>query len=125
YEIHWQIIPNLAMDVVVPLLARLTDIYHAGQAYVVMSFVLTATGIFALNRVLFGRWSVFCIPALPFLYNRIFLVGGVNYWFGVGLAFWALAIWVLLRERPWPYRLLTSTGFALALFFSHLFALGI
>ena len=28
YDIHWQIIPNLIMDMVVPLLTRVTDIYH-------------------------------------------------------------------------------------------------
>ena len=45
YDIHWQIIPNLVMDMVVPLLGRVTDIYHAGQAFTVICFVLLATGI--------------------------------------------------------------------------------
>ena len=125
YDIHWQIIPNLIMDMVVPLLTRVTDIYHAGQIYTVICLALLATGIFALNRALFGGWSVLGIAALPFLYNHIFFLGYMNYLFGVGLALWAAAVWVLLRDRPWPWRLLASALFAVALFFSHLVAAGI
>src|SRR5262245_44869392 len=31
YELHWQVIPNLAMDLVVPSLARIVNVYLAGQ----------------------------------------------------------------------------------------------
>jgi hypothetical protein len=123
YEIHWQIIPNLIMDMVVPLLTRVTDIYHAGQAFAVICVLLVATGVLALNRALFGGWPVIGLAALPLLYNHIFLVGLMNYWFGVGLALWAMAAWVALRERPW--RLLASAIFAVGLFFSHIFAVGV
>jgi hypothetical protein len=125
YEIHWQIIPNLVMDLVVPSLARVVDIYHAGQIYAAVCLALVATGIFALNRAVFGRWTPWPIAALPFLYNHIFFLGYMNYWFGVGLALWAASLWVVLRDRPWPWRLTASTLFATALFFSHLFAAGI
>jgi hypothetical protein len=125
YAIHWRIIPNLAMDLVVPQLARIVDIYHAGQIYAVASLALAASGVFALNRALLGRWSVLSIAALPFLYNHIFFLGSLNYWSGVGLALWAAAAWVRLRDRAWPWRLAVSTLFATALFFSHLFAAGI
>jgi hypothetical protein len=123
YEIHWQIIPNLIMDMVIPLFARVTDIYHAGQAFTVICVLLVATGVLALNRALFGGWPVIGLAALPLLYNHIFLVGLMNYWFGVGLALWATAAWVALRERPW--RLLASAIFAVGLFFSHIFAVGV
>src|SRR5690349_24835884 len=35
YEIDWQIIPNLAMDLIVPLLGQFTSIYVAGQIFTV------------------------------------------------------------------------------------------
>jgi len=123
YEIHWQIIPNLIMDMVVPLLARVTDIYHAGQAFTVICVLIVATGVMALNRALFGGWPVIALAALPLLYNHIFLVGLMNYWFGVGLALWATAAWVALRERP--SRFVVSAVFAVGLFFSHIFAVGV
>jgi hypothetical protein len=125
YDIHWQIIPNLIMDLTVPLLARVMDIYHAGQAFLVLCVLLVATGVFALNRALFRSTPVIGIAGLLLLYNHIFLVGLINYWFGVGLVLWAMAAWVALRERPWPWRVVVSTLFALALFTSHIFAVGI
>jgi hypothetical protein len=125
YEIHWQIIPNLIMDLIVPPLAHLIDVYRAGQAFTVVCVLLAATGVLALNRALFRGWPVIGLAALPLLYNHIFLVGLMNYWFGVGLALWAMAAWVALRERWWPWRLLAATLFALALFFCHIFAAGV
>ncbi|HEY6858280.1 MAG TPA: hypothetical protein VI358_00635, partial [Pseudolabrys sp.] len=35
YEIEWQVIPNLTMDLIVPLLARVMNIYRAGQVFIV------------------------------------------------------------------------------------------
>jgi hypothetical protein len=125
YDIHWQIIPNLVMDLVVPLFARVTDIYHAGQGFTVLCVLLAATGVFALNRALFGGWPTIGLAALPLLYNHIFLIGLMNYWFGVGLALWATAAWIALRERWWPWRFLASALFAVGLFFSHIFAVGV
>ena len=125
YEIDWQIIPNLAMDLIVPFLGRFANIYLAGQIFTVGVFALIISGTLALNRALIGRWSVLPFVALPLLYNYIFLVGLMNYMFGVGLALWAMATWIWLRERSWPLRLAVSAAFAVALFFCHLSALGI
>jgi hypothetical protein len=125
YEIDWQLIPNLMMDLVVPPLQRLMNVYVAGQFYIALSFVMIMSGTLALNRQLFGRWSVLPLIAFPLLYNKIFLVGTLNYVFGIGLCLWALAVWVQLRERNVMLRLAASTAFVLALFLCHLFALGL
>ena len=125
YEIDWQVIPNLMMDLVVPPLVRVMNVYLAGQIYTIMSFVLILSGTLALHRQLFGRWSVLPLIAFPLLYNNVFLVGTMNYVFGIGLALWALASWVWLRERNLVLRLLVSTLFIVGLFFCHLFAVGI
>jgi len=125
YEIDWQIIPNLMMDLVVPILARATNIYLAGQIFTVVCFFSIASGVLLLNRSLFGRWSPVPLIALPLLYNHVFLFGVMNYVFGIGLTLWALSAWILLRERAWPWRLSVSLLFAFALFFCHLFALGL
>jgi hypothetical protein len=125
YEIDWQIIPNLMMDLVVPRLTALMTIYHAGQVFTIATFVLIGSGTLTLNRALFGTWSVLPIIALPLLYNHMFLIGVMNYLFGIGLALWGLALWIMLRERFWPFRLLVSAAFVLALFFCHLFAVGV
>jgi hypothetical protein len=124
YEVNWQIIPNLMMDMIVPNLVRVMNVYAAGQAYTIASFVLIMSGTFALNRQLHGRWSVLPLVAFPLLYNYIFLIGTMNYVFGIGLSLWALVTWIALRERHMALRLMVSSLFVIALFFCHLFALG-
>ncbi len=125
YEIQWQIIPNLVMDLVVPVLARAISIYHAGQLFLISTFVLILSGTLALNRALSGRLSALPLVAAPLLYNAVMLVGVMNYFFGVGVALWALAAWIALRERAWYARLGVAAVFVIALFFCHLFAVGL
>jgi hypothetical protein len=125
YEIDWQVIPNLTMDLIVPLLARFMNVYLAGQVFIVAMFVLIISGILALNRALIGRWSVLPLFAMPLLYNYVFLVGLMNYIFGVGISLWALTGWIVVREYVWPIRLMLSAACVVILFFCHLSALGI
>jgi hypothetical protein len=125
YEIDWQLIPNLMMDLIVPSLMRVVNIYLAGQIYTILSFVLILSGTVALHRQLFGRWSVLPLIGFPLLYNNVFLVGTMNYVFGIGLALWALTTWIWLRERNLALRLAVSTLFIFGLFFCHLFVVGV
>lgn len=125
YEVDWQIVPNLMMDLIVPTLSRLTGIYLAGQVFTIATFALILSGGLALNRALFGRWSLLPLIAAPLLYNYVFLTGVMNYLFGIGIALWATAAWITLREHAWPWRMATSAVFVIALFFCHLFALGV
>jgi hypothetical protein len=124
YQVDWQVIPNLMMDMILPALVRIMSIYAAGQAYMIASFVLILSGTFALNRQLHGRWSVLPLAAFPLLYNYVFLVGTMNYVSGIGLSLWALVAWIALRERNLLLRLTVSALFVAGLFFCHLFALG-
>jgi hypothetical protein len=125
YEIDWQLIPNLMMDLIVPLFVRVMSVYQAGQIYTLMCFALIVSGTMALHRQLFGRWSALPLIAFAFLYNDVFFVGTMNYDFGIGLMLWALAAWVALRERSLALRLPVSTVFVLGLFCCHLFVLGV
>ncbi|SDR62410.1 hypothetical protein SAMN05519103_07904 [Rhizobiales bacterium GAS113] len=125
YEIDWEIVPNLMMDLTVPYLVRFMNIYTAGQIFLISIFVLIMSGTLALHRSLHGRWSVLPLIAFPLLYNRVFLIGVANYQFGIGLALWGMAAWIGLREKAWPLRFLVAAIFVLVLFFCHLFAVGV
>ena len=125
YEIDWAPVPNLMMDIVVPMLARFMSVYLAGQIFLLSMLALMLSGGLALNRALFGRWSAFPLIAAPLLFNHVFLEGLTNFIFGIGLALWALAAWVALRERHWSLRLGVSAVFVIALYFCHLSALGV
>jgi hypothetical protein len=125
YQVDWQVIPNLMMDLIVPILQRVMNVYLAGQTYTIICFVLILSGTLALNRQLYGHWSVLPLVAFPLLYNSVFLVGTMNYVFGIGLSLWALVAWAALRERPMVLRLTVSTLFVLLLFFCHLYSVGV
>jgi hypothetical protein len=101
------------------------NVYLAGQLYTLLSFALIVSGTLVLHRRLFGRWSPLPLLAFPLLYNNVFLVGTMNYVAGIGLMLWAVTAWIALRERSWLIRLPLSAAFVLALFFCHLFALGV
>ncbi len=125
YEIDWEILPNLMMDLIVPIIAKFVNVYLASQIFTVMIFFLIMSGTFVLNRALFKRWSMLPLVAFPLLYNYMFLIGVMNYFFGIGLSLYALAVWVMLREKPWPARYVLSAAFALALYLCHLFTVGV
>ena len=67
------------MDLVVPVLAAGDERLSRGQIYTIMCFVLILSGTLALNRRLYGHWSVLPLIAFPLLYNNVFLVGTMNY----------------------------------------------
>ena len=69
-----------------PVLEQVMNIYVAGQVYTIASFVLILSGTLALNRRLYGHWSVLPLIAFPLLYNNVFLVGTIPEARGHGLA---------------------------------------
>jgi len=122
YAVHWTALPNLAMDLVVPLFARVMPLPWAGKIFILASFALTAGGVASVHRIAAGRWTLWPLTAFLFLYSRILLWGFLNYLFGIGLALVGLAAWMALAERPPWLRLLVGALFALATFFAHLMA---
>ena len=125
YEIAWRPLPNLAMDAIVPVLARVMPLAWAGKAFVLLTLFLLAGGAALLHRVLFGAWSAWSCLAFLLLYSRSFLWGFLNYLFGLGLGLLALALWIALARRPAALRVAAGAVLALALFFAHLLAFGL
>jgi hypothetical protein len=124
YAIAWQPLPNLAMDLTVPHLARWMPLAWAGKAYVVVTLCLMSGGAAVLHRALYGRWSAWPLLAFLLIYDHALLWGFLNYLSGIGVSLFALAAWIALRPRPW-LRFPLCAIFALVLFFSHLLAFGL
>ncbi|MBP0651317.1 hypothetical protein J8J40_30095, partial [Mycobacterium tuberculosis] len=59
YAIDWQLIPNLAMDVLVPPLARLIGVIPAGQVFMAAIIFLMVTGPFAVSHAVYRRLTAF------------------------------------------------------------------
>ncbi|MEI6558477.1 MAG: hypothetical protein WCO00_08705 [Rhodospirillaceae bacterium] len=125
YGIQWAVIPNLVMDLIVPVIGKYLNIYLAGQTFVVLVMAVQVSGCFALHYAIYRRWSAWPLVGFLFLYNNIMLFGFMNYLFGLGVALWGLAAWVMLRNRPAWLRTLASVATVLVLFTCHLFDVGV
>lgn len=125
YAIEWKLIPNLAMDLIVPLFGRVLDVYHAGQVFTALTVLAMVTGPMAVHMALYGRSNAFPLTAFVVVYNGIFLYGMMNFLLGVGLAMWGLAAWISIREKRLWLRLVVSAVFCLLLYVCHLYAVGL
>jgi hypothetical protein len=125
YEVHWTLIPNLAMDIIVPPLVSVFGIYGAGKLFLLVIIALLVTGPHAIHRALYNRLSPWPFVACLFIYNESFSGGLTNYLFGVGVALWGIAAWIMLARAPVVVRAAVSSVFITVLYLSHLAAAGI
>lgn len=125
YQVTWALYPNLAMDLIVPRLARFISVEAATRTFYLLAQILVVTGAVAIERVVKGRVHISGFFALMFLYSLPFAWGFVNFEFGLGIALWGIACALILEERSWAVRLAAHAAFIALLFFAHFFTLGI
>jgi len=121
----WQFGTNLAMEVVVPILARWMDLLFAFKIFISLATLLMTTGAVALGRVVNGRFSYLLLGVLLFTQNFLFFYGLLNYIFGLGVAFWLLATWVHVRNRHSLYCWIGFSLGCIVVYFCHLGAFGV
>jgi hypothetical protein len=122
YNVHWVLVPNLASEVIVPLLGRVLPLETAAKLFLTAAVVMWVLGPAAIQQALFGRIGPAALAAALFAYNANFTWGFFNYYFSAGVCFVLFAAWIATMNRRTP---LIIAGFALAvsfLFVCHLFA---
>jgi hypothetical protein len=125
YQVHWNFNTNLAMELIVPPLARLVGLVAAGKTFLLLSQLLVVGGAMALERVVRGTLKFSPFAAVTFLYSLPFAWGFTNFEFGLGVALCAIATWLSLETRPLFARAIVHSVFVVILFVAHLFALGV
>src|SRR5437763_7248111 len=125
YEVRWAPLPNLAGDIIVPLLARAMPVAIAGKLFLVMIFALILGGAMWLNRIVAGIWRFWPLLATAFLYNLQLRWGFLNYLFGLGIALCGAALWLALERARLLLRVVASMLVALLCYFSHISAFGV
>ena len=120
YDIAWFLTPNLGMDIVVPSMGRLLGAEAATRIFLVVSMMLIMTGSVAIEVAVKKRISPASLIAPLFTYNAAFLLGFLNFMFSFGLALWAIALWIALRNSRFLVRALPHIIFLPVLFISHL-----
>lgn len=122
YHLHWDFVPNLASEVLVPWLARLTGLVAATKLFLTAAIFLWVLGPGAVHRALYGRTGIAPLFGTFFAYNANFTWGFFNYYFSTGLSFAIFAAWIATDKHNGALRL---AGFTLAitiLYFCHIFA---
>lgn len=124
YASQFDLIPNLAMDVIVPWLAKVMPLETAGQAFLALILLSTLASVSYLYRVLFERWSLWPLTAGLLLYHGSFMAGLINFSLGVSLVPGALGLWIALRYASPAMRMIVGMLLAFTLFFCHIIAFG-
>jgi hypothetical protein len=123
YAARWAIIPNLAMDAILPPLIRIMPVHIAGRLLIGFALLLPVVGAVLYSRALFGRFSLWCLGTSLATANGLFLLGFMNFQISLGLAPLCAAAWLHWRER-YPVCVAAFGALAAAaLFFSHLMGL--
>ena len=125
YEISFALYPNLAMDLIVPQLARFLEVERATRFFFLGSQVLIVAGAITLEWTIKRRHEMAGFAALLALPSMPFSFGFTNFEFGLGVALFGIASWIACEHRRWQVRLAIHALFVCALFVAHLFALGI
>jgi hypothetical protein len=125
YQVVWALYPNLAMDLLIPQMARLIGVETASRVFLLLSQILIVSGAAAIERVVQGRIQIAGFAAVMFLYCLPFTWGFLNFEFGLGLALCGIAAMLMVQERAWLVRFGINAIIVAALFAAHFFALGI
>jgi hypothetical protein len=125
YTVHWRILPNLAMDLIVPPLARAMPIEEAGRVFLALTMLALLGGTVALHRVLHGRLAIWPVWAVLFIYNAALFRGFVNFLFATGIYLFAFSGWIAARHWRTGPRILVFSVAATLLAALHLFAFGL
>lgn len=103
-----RLLPDLGMDLVVPILRRHFSLAVSGKLFLTALLALYCTGSVVLGAALLGRLSLRSVLLWPAFYNTTLLWGLINYVTGVCLfIFWAaLLIYTVSHDerRPHPAR---------------------
>lgn len=124
YEIGLDLIPNIAMDLVIPWLMQVMPLDLAARFFLAACLVSTLAGVAWLHQTLFNQWSLYPLLAALFAYHGSLMAGMVNFSLGIALVPAALALWIRVRQAAPAWRILIGSAVALLLYFCHLVAVG-
>jgi len=118
---HWQIIPNIAVDLLLPALMHAFSPLTAGRIMLAVCLVLPTSGAVALSYAYFQRRSFWQIAAGFAAFNALFLMGFMNFELAIGIALWGAAAWIHYREKFPAATIATGALVATVAFFFHMF----
>ena len=120
---HWRIIPNIAIDLILPGMMHIFSPLTAGRIMLAFCILLPTTGAIALSYAWFRRRSLWQLATGFAAFNALFLLGFMNFEIAIGMAMWAAAAWIMYRESRPIFTVALACLFTPLVFFFHLFGL--
>ncbi len=111
------LLPNMAMDMVAIPLAHFVGAETASRIFVMLSLLSMLFGTMLLHKAAHKRFSPWPLLAVTLLFNGIFRYGFLNYIFGMGIAFCAAALWLIMK--PGYFKIVTTLIASLFLVLLH------
>ena len=124
YTVHWRLLPDLAMDLIVPALSTMMTVEQAGRLFVALMMGTLIGGTATLHRAIYGRVGIWPIWSVLFDYNAE-LFWGFPTLFATGVYLFAFSGWIATRHWRAGPRIVTFSAVATLLCLLHLFAFGL
>jgi hypothetical protein len=124
YIVHWRLLPDLAMDLIVPVLSIVIPVEQAGRVFIALTMLALIGGTAALHRAINGRVGIWPIWSVLFVYNAE-LFWGFPTLFASGVYLFAFAGWIATRHWRLGPRIVSFAPVATMLCLLHLFAFGL
>ena len=121
YAVHWRLVPDLAMDLIVPVLSMLIPVEQAARAFIALTMLALIGGTAALHRAIHGRVGIWPIWSVLFVYNAELFWGFPNL-FASGIYLFVFAGWITTRHWRVGPRIATFAVVSTLLCLLHLFA---
>jgi hypothetical protein len=123
YEQGSFFLPNMAMDAIAVPLSRFLGPELATRVFVELTLLTILFGVVVLHWAAHRRPSFWPLLAVVLLHNGIFRYGFLNYLFGMGLALWFAALWIVMK--PGLGRLVMAFIASNLLIYCHMEAFGV
>ncbi len=117
------IIPDLAIDLVLPSLLHVLPVHVAGRIVLACIVLLPVLGAVAYSRAVFGKRSWWALAVGLTAYNEPVLLGFLNFTASIGLALLLATAWINWRDTSPKRTVLLGALGAVVVFFCHIMGL--
>jgi hypothetical protein len=119
YNVHWELIGNLGIDIVVRAIGPFLGAELATRIAVGIIPPLTVAGIYSTSSALNGKVAPSALVALPLAYNWPLYTGFVNFSLSAAMALLIFALWIRLRSYGFFARLVIFAPLSFATWVAH------
>lgn len=120
YRLNLAPLPNLAVDVLIPLLLHWFGLLTAGVLCQLMLMMLFLAGCYHLGRAIHGRPTWLALPCAYFVYCSELFWGFINYMFGLALFLFCVGTWLKWQPKWNTWRVLAMMPLVCLAYFAHL-----